>query len=148
MSGIMRNGEGCQSERETTGKLTKSPWCGSAWMPVSLPDSLACPYQKIARSWAWRNKRLVESLSLMIRNNSLAVPSPKTPTYTFMNVWMSATQKASRASQRGLQMETSQERRLGVSLHPFFLSSTLEALCLWEMKEGENASTKSQQALL
>lgn len=47
----------------------------------------------------------------------------KTLTHTFMNACMSATPKASTASQRGLQMEPSQENRFGA-----FSSSALLAL--------------------
>lgn len=60
---------------------------------------------------------------------------PKTPTFTFMSAWMSATLKASTASQRGWQMEPSQEER-----HGAFSSSALvpsRAMSLRNERERE-----------
>lgn len=147
MSGIMRSGEGCQRERDVTKELTKSPWCGSAEMPVSLLDNLECPYQKIARSWAWRNKRLVESLSLMIRNNSLPVPSPKLP---HTPLWVLGYLPLRRHPQpaRGDDKRSQAQKRDLVLSHLLLLSPMLAELCLWETKEKENGCRKIEQALL
>lgn len=146
-SGIMRSGEGCLHERDITKELMKSLWCGSAEMPVFLLANLECPYQKIARSWAWRNKRLVESLSFMVRNNSLPVPSPKLPQTPLWVLGYLPLWKHPQPARGDDTWSLAKKRDLVLSLH-LLLSPTLAELCLWETKEKENGCRKIEPALL